>query len=303
MLLILRSKKKSSKKINSFNKKISRHLKRVGIIFSFASFEDIEAFIETSKVNIVIKKSPLKNWTTIYSRKVGRYKTMAFIIAILSKKCGIKFIDNFYEKNEDFSDASKIKQTFNFAINNLPIPKTYFSPAYSNGKLSQAINFLGLPMIIKICNTSQGGGVFLAKNKQDLEIKIKKISKDNPNEDIFLQEFIPNDFEYRIFVTGKSVGAIEKKIRTDANEFRNNIHLGAREEFLKKSDIKKAILNIAIKAARVSRIQVCGVDIIKSPDGRLALFEANSCPGITLDEKVSPELKNLALYLKKCEKK
>jgi ribosomal protein S6--L-glutamate ligase len=299
MLLILRSKKKLSEKAGKFNEKLSSHLKRAGINFSFSSFEDIEIFIETSKINLFIDGKPLENWKTIYPRKVGKYRILAFILADLSKKNKLFFIDRFLENS---SSTTKIVQMFKFAQNKIPIPKTYYTTTYSRKQLSSAVKFLGFPVVIKKCNTSQGSGVYLAKNISELNKSIKALLKSKDNGSIFLQEFIPNDFEYRIFVTGNKIGAAEKKIRTNKNEFRNNVHLGAKEEFIEIASVKKNILNLALKASCISNIQVSGVDIVEA-NGRIVVFEANSCPGLTLDEKISPELNSLAKYLEECEKK
>ncbi len=303
MLLILRDKKKTYKKMIAFNKKLSVHLKQKGIAFNLASFEDIELFLENKKINLLINGKNLDNWTTVYPRKVSHFGGMAFILANLCKNKKIKFIDRFHERSKAGSDSAKIIQMFKFAVGGVPIPKTYYSPAYSKKHLSNAVKFLKLPIVIKQCNSSQGAGVFLVKDKKSLEKRITILTRKNERTEIFLQEFIPNTFEYRVFITGKKVGAVEKKIRTKKNEFRNNVFLGAIENFLDISLVKKNILQIALKASAVTNIQVSGVDVVEKENGEAVIFEANSCPGLTLNEKVSPELKSLSDYLEKCEKK
>lgn len=302
MLLVLRTKKKSSEKMAKFNKKLSAHLKKKNISFSLSSFEDMELFLENKKINLLIDGKSLENWKTIYPRKVGKYGGMAFILANLCKKKKITFIDNFHEKSKSSSDTAKIIQMFKFSLGNIPIPKTYYSVVYKKNHIQNALKFLDFPIVIKQCNSSQGSGVFLAKNRKLLTEKIATLMQKEPEKEIFLQEFIPNTFEYRIFVTGKEIGAVEKKIRTKKNEFRNNVFLGAKEEFLNISSVKKIILNTALRASRVTNIQVAGVDIVEKENGEVVVFEANSCPSLTLDEKISPELKSLATYLIRCEK-
>jgi RimK family alpha-L-glutamate ligase len=299
MLLVLRSKKKLSRKTQEFNYKLSRHLKNAGVNFSFASFEDVELFMETNKINLLIDGQPLTSWKTIYPRKVGTNRRLAFIMATLCKINKLGFIDGFHKKS---SATAKIVQMFLFAQNGVPIPKTYHSANYSQKQIENAIAFLGFPVVVKQCNTSHGAGVHLAKTRAELKKIIATLLKNKNKGDVFLQEFIPNDFEYRIFVTGNKIGATEKKTRTDENEFRNNIFLGAKEEFLEESAVKRSVITTALKASRISNTQVSGVDIVES-NGRLVVFEVNSCPELTLDEKISPELKSLAKYLEKCEKK
>lgn len=289
--------------MKEFNKKISSHLKKRKVDFYFSSFEDIELFLENKKVEMFVEGKPLENWEAIYPRKTGSYRGMAFILANISKEKGIYFIDRFHEKSKDSSDTAKVVQMFRFANNNVPIPKTYYSVAYSKKQLKNAAYFLGFPIVIKQCSTSQGAGVFLAKNKKQLGEIMGNLMKDGEKKEIFLQEFIPNNFEFRVFVTGDKIGAVEKKIRTRENEFRNNVHLGAREEFIEISSVKKIVLEAALRASKVANIQVSGVDVVEKENGEVSVFEANSCPGLTLDENKSPELNALANYLKECVEK
>lgn len=301
MLLILRSKNKAPEQIKKFNRKLASRLKKENIFFEFASFEDVEIFLGNKSVDIKIKNKPLDSWKTIYPRKISIFNSLAHILASETQKRNIFFVDEFHKTKKDSSDANKISQMYHFAVANVPIPKTYCTATYSKKQINNALRFLGLPIVIKKSNTSQGAGVFLANTKHELEKILEKIPDEEKNGNVFLQEFIANDFEYRIFITGDSIGATEKKIRTKKSEFRNNVSLGAREHFIEVVTVKKNIRECAIKAAGVANIQVAGVDIIEH-NKRPIVFEVNSCPGITLDERISPELKNLALYLSKCEK-
>jgi RimK family alpha-L-glutamate ligase len=298
-LLILRSESTSAPHLRRLAQKLSSSLKRGGVDFDFARLEDVELFLENKGAKIFIKGKPLENWQAIYLRRVGTHTEMAFILANLSNKKRIGFIDSFHSQN---NGMSKILQMFLFATNNIPVPKTYYVIAYSKKYLQRAASFLNFPIIIKTCNTSHGMGVFLAKNKKELEEKLIQLVKTASGEKIFLQEFIPNDFEFRILVVGNKIGAAEKKIRVRKNEFRNNVSLGAKEEFVKISSINKSILKTALRASKIANIQVSGVDIVEDANNRIVVFEANSCPEFTLDEKTSPELNALANYLKKCAK-
>jgi len=302
MLLILRSKEKIGPKMKKFMELLGKRLKENGQAFSFSSFENIELFLSKEKIKLLVDGKPLTTWSTIYPRKVGKNRGLAHILAQLSKNLGLYFIDRYHEQTKDSSDTAKIIQMFRLALNGVSIPKTYFAGTYSKKNLQTAVTHLGLPIVVKECNTSQGAGVFLAKNLSALEKIIQeRFTQDNKKE-IFLQEFIANDFEYRLLVMGDKIGVAEKKIRAKG-EFRNNVHLGAREEFIEISQVKSHLKKEALLAAKITNIQVAGVDIIEQKDGSPIIFEVNSCPALTLDEKISPEIKNLAQYLTRCEKK
>lgn len=279
---------------------IGAKLIQKNVSFSVSSFEEIELFLNRDKIELLVNGKSLNNWTTIFPRKVGKHASLAFILASYAKKNNILFLDRFREST---NDISKLVQMFLFSVNKIPIPKTYYSSLYSPKQLKRAIKFLRFPIVVKQCNTSKGAGVFLVKNQTKLKNKLMEMLKADPTKEIILQEFIENNFEYRIFVTGNKIAVAEKKIRTDVNEFRNNVHLGAREEFLEIKTLKKNIIQTALRAAKVTNVQIAGIDIIEDANENPIVFEVNSCPSFTLNNHVSNEIEKLADYLTQCEKK
>ncbi|MDP1833849.1 MAG: ATP-grasp domain-containing protein [Candidatus Moranbacteria bacterium] len=303
MLLILKNKKKTGPKMKKFLRLTGAELARKGVDFSVSSLEETEIQIEKNKVGLSICGKPVTSWNNIYIRKVGRNRGVAHMLAHIAKKSGVNLIDRYHEQTKDASDAAKITQMFRLALAGISIPKTYFAGSYPKKHLRNAVTYLKLPIVVKECNSSQGAGVFLAKNISELEKIILERSSQDDRKEIFLQEFIPNDFEYRILVTGSKVAVTEKKIRSEKEAFRNNVHLGATEEFVDISTVGNRIKKEAVLAARTTHIQVAGVDVIERPDGSPVIFEVNSCPALTLDINISPEIKKLAEYLTVCEKK
>ncbi len=300
MLLILTNKKRASEKIQESIHLIGKYLHADGIPFSVASFHDIELFLEKDTARITVSGEAIEQFSTIFPRKVGRSNEgLAFILADHAKKRGACFIDQFHGETHS---RTKLIQMYLFALHGLIIPKTYYSATYSEAHLRNALAFISLPLIIKQCKTSKGAGVFLVHTEQELREKIDALLSASPSQEIILQEFIPNTFEYRILVTGDQIGSAEKKIRTDDSEFRNNVHLGAREEFIPKENIPLPIQEAALLASHIANVQVAGVDIVETATGEPIVFEVNSCPAFTLDESISPEIQSLAHYLISCEK-
>lgn len=303
MLLILKSKKKNGPKMKKFLKLTGAELTGKGVSFSISSLEEIEFQMEKNQVRMSICGKPVTDWDNIYVRKVGKNRGVAHMLAHIAKKSGINLIDRYHEHTKDASDAAKIIQMFRLALADVSIPKTYFAGSYPKKHLRNAAAYLKWPIVVKECNTSQGAGVFLAKNLSELEKTILERSNRDDRKEIFLQEFIPNDFEYRILVTGNKVAVTEKKIRSEKEAFRNNVHLGATEEFVDISTVGSRLKKEAVLAARTTHIQVAGVDIVEQPDGSPVIFEVNSCPALTLDTEISPEIEKLAEYLTECERK
>ncbi|MFX1357370.1 MAG: RimK family alpha-L-glutamate ligase, partial [Promethearchaeota archaeon] len=86
--------------------------------------------------------------------------------------------------------------------------------------------------------------------------------------------------DIRILVIGDK--AIAGMYRVSDN-WKTNIHAGARSEPL---EITSELESLAIKAAKVTKTDIAGVDIIESESGYLVL-EVNSIPGFTALQKVT----------------
>jgi len=164
---------------------------------------------------------------------------------------------------------------------NINIPETGF--ANSPVETDELIDMVGgTPLIVKLLESSQGKGVFLAETKKAAQSVINgfKILKAN----LLVQEFIKESSgqDIRCFVLGGRVISAYKRIAAP-DEFRANIHLGGVAE---KVTITSKIKSIATKACKSLNLDVAGVDIINSSRGPLVL-EVNSSPGLEGIEKTT----------------
>jgi glutathione synthase/RimK-type ligase-like ATP-grasp enzyme len=113
------------------------------------------------------------------------------------------------------------------------------------------------------------------------------------------QKFIDKSEEFRVLVLGDTIGSYERKTSTDPNEFRNNVSLGASEEFINMSEISEAVKYVSLKASKVLNIQVGGVDVVIDTQGKIWLLEVNRGPGFTYNSDKSPEMDSVADYFKR----
>jgi len=162
-------------------------------------------------------------------------------------------------------------------------------------KADEIIDKFGLPLVAKQLSSQRGKGVMLVKDRQE----ILDLVKDFPDKEFMFQGFYESEEEYRILVLKETIGSFEKKVRTDPNEFRSNVALGAREEFIDMKKIPEEMKQVAIRAAKALNVEVAGVDILVDKKGKMWLLEVNRGPGLTYDTKVSPELDSLAKFFRK----
>ncbi len=157
---------------------------------------------------------------------------------------------------------------------NIPMPKTSF--AKSTEQTDMLIKLVGgAPNVVKLLEGSQGRGVVLAETKKASESLIDAFRELNAN--FLVQEFIKdaNGSDIRCFVVGdKVISAMMRQAKE--GEFRSNIHRGAVGTAVKITPEER---KIAISAAKAMRLNMAGVDLIRSGSGPKVL-EVNSSPGL-----------------------
>ena len=156
----------------------------------------------------------------------------------------------------------------------LGMPVTAFakSPADTKGILDVVG---GAPVVVKLLESTQGKGVVLADNRKGASAIIDAFRGLNAH--FLVQEFIKEarGSDLRCFVVdGKVVGAMMRTAQ--AGEFRSNVHQGGS---VKKVRLSKEERRSAIKAAKILKLKVAGVDILRSKDGP-KILEVNSSPGL-----------------------
>lgn len=151
------------------------------------------------------------------------------------------------------------------------------------------------PFIAKSTNGSMGSNNWLIKSSADLE----QAMAEAPDSLFVLQEFIPNDFDYRILVFGGIPRMVIKRSRQSNDTHVNNTSKGGDGMFVDLKDMDPKVLDIAIKAAEaVGRTELGGVDIIiNSETGKPYVLEVNKSPQIETGSNVQRKLDVFSDYI------
>lgn len=170
--------------------------------------------------------------------------------------------------------ASKARTTARLIRNGVPTPETVFTA--DRGIAEDFIARHGL-VVYKPLYGFDGNGIFPLSSPETLG--------DPP---YYLQEFVANDRDYRVFVIdGKAVGAIERR----SDSFAHNIHQGGMG---RPAEITPAMAEISRDAADAIGIDYCGVDLLADGDGYTVL-EVNGtpnwhCMGVPIPEYLAEHL-------------
>lgn len=129
---------------------------------------------------------------------------------------------------------------------------------------------LDYPIIVKAVHGQKGRDNYLVNTKEEaLEIL------DTVDKPMMIQEFIPNDGDYRVGVYG-SVARWAIYRRSVGKSHLNNISAGGTAELVKVDDLPEGVAGIAEAAARSCDLEISGVDVVVHRDTKkLYVFEAN----------------------------
>lgn len=167
------------------------------------------------------------------------------------------------------------------------MPKTVAAPLcynpsaiVSESDVLPVINYLGFPIVVKLCFSSLGKGVFLAKNTNEFLSVINA----HRSEKMLFQQFVATSIgvDVRIITVGKKYLCAMK--RSSLSDFRSNAALGGTGEKFTPSD---RFIAVAERVAEALDLDYMGIDLLFGSDGEPIFCEANSNAFFSLMESVS----------------
>jgi ribosomal protein S6--L-glutamate ligase len=154
----------------------------------------------------------------------------------------------------------------------IPMPKTYVVATVESAKIS--LPKMKFPIIIKLPQGTHGKGVMMVDTIASAKGLLDTLS--TLNQPFLIQEFVECGGEdVRCFVVGDQVVASMKR-KAAGEDIRSNLHSGGVAE---KFEASPAMKEIAVKAAKQLGCDICGVDILETPQGGVVI-EANVSPGL-----------------------
>lgn len=195
--------------------------------------------------------------------------------------------------------STKVGELVRLSDNGIRLPKTYMSSHYVALKEFKKKNPpLAYPFVAKAANTFGGQLNYLVRSYDELAQALQK------NEDQFfvLQEFIPNEFDYRVLVMGGEIQFVLKRSRAaDSNSHLNNTSAGADGEFVPIDTLNETEQADALKAAELTlRSDFAGVDLlINSDTGDHYILEVNEAPAIQMGAGPEYKIKKFMAHMQR----
>jgi len=260
-----------------FGGKISQHLvllrkaaKRLNVSLDLVSYNKVTFDTETNEVilrpnlqsetqiNKFSKFKKADDYDVIFFRTTGKHWEEVDLILNSIKRDDVVVIDPLVRTGKP-DMACKAWQMLALKTAGIDVPKTVYGSLWYLFEQMRLGTF-EFPVILKGSGGDRGTRVFKADNLEQLEKLVRDLRKTETDEGkrYMLQEFIPNDGDYRVLVLGEKVLGVMKRSSQDKKEFRNNYSAGGSVEI---ANLPEEIKQLAVKAAKVCGLAVAGVDV------------------------------------------
>ena len=254
-------------------KKIQKKLNSKNILLDFASIKDLFLKIVDGEIFAKVLNKDFKDYDYVWIQSGWNTTHMAYLLHLYFKSKKIKH-------NKTNIHNTKLSDLLFLSLNGVRVPNTFFHNGLQiNSEIILEIERVcKLPCIYKTLLGSCGDKVHLIEKKEDIGRTIKENGRFNR---YIFQEYISNDFDYRVVVSNGEPISVCRRIRT-TDEYRNNVALGAKEEFLGINEVPKSVLDIAIQSAKALKLRWAGVDVLTDKNtNKNYVLEVNRRPGLT----------------------
>lgn len=160
------------------------------------------------------------------------------------------------------------------AQSNIPTPRTMLLKFPVD--LTLVKKEVGFPVVVKDVSGTEGQGIYLSKDEDSFSDLMGLIQRQNMTGNIILQEFIKTSSgkDIRVFVLGgKAIGCMK---RVSSGNFKANFSGGGKVE---PFELTPQVEWLATETARLSNLDIAGIDLLFDNEGEYKICEANSAPG------------------------
>jgi RimK family alpha-L-glutamate ligase len=251
--------------------------KKKGIELIPIQYNDLILRQKEDSFEIFYQNKPLSEFNLFYFRAVGGAIEWTNLLLLYAKNKKIPVIDKYLFA---FGPERRLKSIAGVVLaeNGVNYPQTSFV-ASKETLLVEAKKFQ-YPFVLKISKGGrQGMGTLLVKNKEVLERVIKGRIETTG---FLLQEYIPNDGDYRLMVIGyQALGAFKRQKKEDKLVL--NRSLGASKKI---KTLSSAIKEETEKACRALKVEIASADmVIDKRTGKPVVIEVNEAPQFEVFEK------------------
>ena len=259
--------------------RIAEEVRNSGHEFTIYNLSNFEYSIINNRVsieNLSIEKNDI-----VIPR--GIFSSLHVICAYVSslRKDGIRVFDNSLLTHK--YSINKLSDFIKLAKAGIPMPDSIH--LHSFDKYITASEILGFPLIAKLTRTGKVAGIYKIDDRKSLEDFIYSNQEDGTEASRFLlQEFIDYKYDLRVLIIGDKTFCMRRI--PGEGEFRANFSLGGSVELF---DLESNDEDLARKAMKAVDLEIAGVDLLITNDGKRYILEVNHTPGMLGMEEATKE--------------
>jgi len=226
---------------------------------------------------IFYQEKPISEFDLFFFRAVGEATEWANLLLLYAEKKKVPVVDEYLAAYGPERRLKSISGVF-LAKNRVNYPRTSF--ASSKETLLAETEKFKYPFVLKISRGGRRGlGTLLVSDKKILERAIKgRIEKTG----FLLQEYIPNDGDFRLMVIGYQVLGGFKRQKKEKRLVLSR-SLGPSEAL---KTIPQAVKEEAEKACQALKVEIASVDmVVDKRDKKPVIIEVNEAPQFDVFER------------------
>ncbi|MFT5593716.1 MAG: glutathione synthase/RimK-type ligase-like ATP-grasp enzyme [Oceanicoccus sp.] len=235
----------------------------------------------------------LANYDALFIRETTAIDHHTYRLATKAENMGLVVMD----------DAASILRCCNkvflhdaFSYQKVPSLKTEVVDDASDDTMSKLEDEFTYPIVLKMPEGSFSKGVYKVSNREELKLKLDELFEVSAL--VLAQEYLFTDFDWRIGVlNGRALFACRYLMARNHWQIYNHTakrFFSGGFETLPTFEVPKAVLDAALKAAKIIGNGLYGVDV-KEVNGKAYVLEVNDNP--SLDHKVEDEYLGDELYM------
>lgn len=245
-------------------------------------YKELSVKMEDGQWKIMKGEMDLADFDLFYFRAVGSELEWSKLLTLYAAREGIAVADDYLMTD---GALRRFKSVAGVKLEEAGVrqAKTVFVEREKD--LKKELEEWEFPYVIKL---SQGGrhgmGTFWIRSEMDLVEMLEK-SKDPEGKaarGYLVQEFLPNDGDYRLFVVGyKTLGGFKRKPKEEKVVMNKSI---GKSEGLRV--VPEDVAREAEKAAEALGVEVAGIDLVRHANtGKVYVIEVNEAPQYKVFEK------------------
>lgn len=225
---------------------------------------------------------PLRNFDLFYFRAVGSELEWSKLLTLYASRHNIPVVDQYLQDEGALRRTKAVSGIF-LAESGVSYPATTFVERQEDLEKELSANWQ-YPVVVKL---SQGGrhgmSTFWLRGEPDLREMLSKAKdeENKPKRGFLIQEYVKNDGDYRLFVVGyKVLGGFKRAPKEEKMVMNKSV---GKSQVLEVVPIDVAAE--AEKAALALGVEVAGIDLVVSPEGKPVVIEVNEAPQFKVFEK------------------